>query len=265
MSRSFERLSQPNNVVAGGRVTQHCPLGLSYDSIIFKLTNVTPVQMKNLKVLTGAKAQWDVKDGGVIADINSYYQRDESTGFLTLWFYRPEMSTEEERALTSMGTLDIPSLTVQFDLDGAVTDPAIETYAIRRAAAPMGLITKLREFPTTFATSGRQDIDNIPRGARITAFHLFKDDVSEVELEINNGAGSGKVVEFPKDLLEAVQKQHGRTPLTAKATHVDMNLLGKLKQYMPTAHLKDMRLKPTIDSSGALTTLVEYIDGFQGI
>lgn len=265
MSRSFDEMPTLQNVVPGGRVTLNCPLGLTYDQVIFKLTNVTPADMENLKVITGSKAQWDVKDGARIADLNTYYDRPEKTGFLTLWFYRPEMKTEEERALTSIGTSDIPSLTVQFDLKGSVTSPAIKAYAVRRSPSPLGVITKLREYPTTFATAGRQDIDNIPRGARISAMHLFKADVDSVEFEINNGAGSGKVVDWPKELLELSQEQYGRAPLTAKATHLDMNLLGKAMQWMPTQHLVDMRIKPVIGSAGAITTVVEYIDGYHGI
>lgn len=265
MSRSFDELPTLQNVTPGGRVTLNCPLGLTYDQITLALTNVTPADMENLKVITGSKAQWDVTSGQVIADVNAFYDRVEKTGYLTLWFYRPEMKTEEERALTSMGTSDIPSLTVQFDLKGTVISPAIKAYAVRRAPSPMGVITKFREYPTTFATSGKQDIDNIPRGARIAALHLFKSDVSQVEFEINNGTASGKVVDFPKAMLELVQEQYGRVPLTAKATHVDMNLLGKAMQWMPTQQLVDMRIKPVIGSAGALTTLVEYIDGYHGI
>jgi hypothetical protein len=265
MSRSFEEMPTLQNVVPDGRVTLSCPLGLTYDQITFQLTNVTPADMKNMKVITGSKTQWDVTDGARIAMVNAFYVRKEKAGFLTLWFYRPEMKTEEERALTSVGTTDIPSLTVQFDLAGDVVSPAIKAYAVRRKAEPMGLITKFREYPVTFATAGRQDIDNIPRGARIAAMHLFKSDVSRVEFEINNGTGAGKVVDWPKELLESVQEQYGRAPLTASATHVDMNLLGKAMQLMPTQNLVDMRLKPTIDSAGGLTTLVEYVDGYNGI
>lgn len=265
MSRSFEEAPTLQNVVPGGRVTLNLPLGLTYDQVIFELTNVSPADMKNLKVITGSKAQWDVTDGARIADVNTFYKRPEKSGFLTLWFYRPEMRTEEERALTSIGTLDIPSLTIQFDLDSGVSNPAIKAYTVRRAPQPLGVITKFREYPTTFATAGRQDIDNIPRGARIQAMHLFKSDVDHVEFEVNSGSGAGKIVDWPKTMLEAVQEQYGRAPLSAKATHIEMNLLGKATQWMPTQKLVDMRIKPTLGSAGALTTLVEYIDGYHGI
>lgn len=275
MSRSFDALPTVQNVVKNGRATLSCPLGLTYDQIILKLTDLKPANLKNFKVITGSKSQWDLTDGQVIADLNTYYKRTEREGYLTLWFYRPEWATEEERSLCSMGTSDISSLTVQFDIQDATdaagnplpvgVSPAIEARAVRRAPSPMGLITKLKEFPTTFATGGRQDIDNIPRGPRINAFHLFNPGVDYVELEINNGSGAGKVVDYDKGTLELVQDQYKRTPLTAKATHIDLNLLGRIAQPMPTNALQDMRIRPTLAAAGGLTVLVEYIDTFNGI
>lgn len=263
--RNTQRLPTIQNVTAGGHAVLNCPLGMSYDFIQFKLGNCTAADLKNFKVKVGSRTHVECDSAQLLEDLNAFYGRDNQSGYFTLWFYRPEMATEEERALTVMGTADIPSLTIEFDIDAGVANPTIEAHAVQRGAQVMGLITKIKTYPVTFATAGRQDIDNIPRGARISAFHLMKSDVSEVELEINNGTGAGKIVEASKGLLEAIQKQHGRTPVTAKMTHIDMNLLGLIGGPMPTRQLQDMRLKPVIDTSGALTTVVEYIDGHNGI
>lgn len=265
MFRSTEPMPTINNVFAGGRCTLQCPLGLSYDFIILKLTNCTPADLKNFKIKVGANSVWDLTSATYIADINEYYDRADDAGYLTIWFYRPEMKTETERAMFSLGTEDIQSLTLQWDLDAGVTSPAIEAWAMRRPQAPIGVITKLRQYPLSFATAGNQDIDNIPRGPRISAFHLYKADVSAVELKVNNGQGAGTPVDSPKMVLETIQKRHGRKPLTAKATHVDMNLLGKWDTPMVTAGLQDMRLKPVIDTSGALDVMVEYLDTLDGL
>ncbi len=263
--RNTVKLPTLQNIAAGAHGVLNCPLGMSYDLIQFKLTNCVAADLNNFKVKVGSRTHVEVADAGLLDDLNGYYQRDNQAGYFTLWFYRPEMATEQERALTVMGTADIPSLTIEFDMDAGTTSPAVEAWAVQRGAQPMGLITKIKTYPVTFATSGKQDIDNIPRGARISAFHLQKSDVSEVELEVNNGTGAGKIIEASKGLLEVLQKQHNRTPVTASMTHIDMNLLGLLGGPMPTSQLQDMRIKPTIDSSGALTTVVEYIDGHNGI
>lgn len=263
--RNTIRLPSIQNVASSAHNVINLPRGRTYDFIQFKLTNITAAQMLNFKVNVGSNSIVDVASADVIKNLNTYYNRSNQAGYLTLWFYRPEMATEEESALTSLGTSDIPSLTIEWDCASGLSSPAIEAHAVQRPADKMGLVTKIKEYPVTFATSGKQDIDNIPRGARITAFHLVKSNVSAVELKTNNGGGEGTIVEGTKTLLEAIQKQHGRIPLTASMTHIDLNLLGKIGGPMPTLGLQDMRLKPTIDSSGALTTIVEYIDGINGI
>lgn len=256
-----------NANVQGGQCVLNCPLGLTYDFIQFKLTNLTAADLENFKVKVGSRTIIEVASAQVLEDLNVYYDRKNQVGYFTLWFYRPEMATEEERALTSMGTADIPSLTIQWKNAAAVAAPDVEAHAVQRAPMPMGLVTKIREYPVTFATSGKQDIDNIPRtaSARISAVHLGKADVSEVEYEINQGAGTSKIIEADKALLEVTQKQHDRAPVTAKYTHIDFNLLGKINGPMPLQGLQDMRIRPTVDTSGQLTSVVEYLDGYNGI
>lgn len=272
MARQYEKLPSIANVAPGNQVTLNCPPGPTYDQITFKLTNVTPADLSDVKVILGSKNQWEVRSAATIAKVNAYYKRPEKAGYLTLWFYRPEMKTEEERSATSIGTqvtdggVNFGTLTVQFTIADTVTNPKIEAYRVVRAPRPFLIMTKLREYPRNFATAGEQDIDNIPRqGARINAIHLFKPDVSHVKFEVNNGRTTGRPVDMPKDMIELMQEQYGRAPMSADATTVDLNLLSKLNGPMPTAGLVDMRLKPTIDSSGGVSLLVEYQDSFDGI
>lgn len=265
--RNLVDLPSVQNVAPSSHCILSCPIGMTYDAIFFELTNVTAATMSNFKVKAGSRTIIDVSNAGVLHDLNSYYNRANQAGYFILWFYRPEMATEVERALTCFGTMDIPSLTIEFDL-GATASPAIKATAVQRSGQVMGLVTKVREYAATFAAAGAQQIDNIPRGARITAFHMRKSDVSYAELEINTGTGPTKIVQAKKATLEAQQKaslHFPRTPITATYTHIDMNLLGVIDGPMPTVNLQDMRLRPTIDTSGTLTTVVEYIDGYNGV
>lgn len=262
--RNLVELPTIQNVVAGGRCVLNLPIGMTYDEIIFVNTNVTAAQMLNYKFKVGSKTITDVSSFQVLEDQNAFYKRPQQANYFTHWFYRPEVK-EDIRALTSFGTLDVSSASIEFDLAGGVVSPAIKAYAVQRSPQVMGLVTKIREYPVSFATAGKQQIDNIPRGARISAIHLKKTDCSFVEFEINNGTGPAKIIESTKATLEAYQKQYDRAPVTASYTHIDFNLTGDLAGPMPTAQLVDMRVKPTIDTAGALTAIVEYIDGIDGI
>lgn len=265
--RNLVLLPSIKNVAPNSHCVLNLPLGLTYDTVFFQLTNVTAATMTNFKVKAGTQTIIDVANAGVLDSLNAFYNRANQAGYFTLWFYRPELMTEIERAMTSFGTADIKNLTIEFDL-GATPAPAIVAYAQQRESQPMGLVTKIRQYPVTFATAGAQQIDNIPRGARITAFHLGKSDVNYCELEVNAGTGPTKIVQADKATLEAIQKSslhNPRIPQTASFTHIDMNLLGTINGPMPTANLQDMRLRPNITTSGLITVTVEYIDGANGV
>jgi len=251
---------------AGGHCVLNLPLGMTYDLIQFAVTNITAANMLNFKVKVGSSTIVDLASFQDFEDLNTFYRRQTQAGFLTLWFYRPEYQ-EDVRALTSLGTADITApITIEFDLP-ALTSPAITAYAVQRPPQVMGAITKIREYTANFTAAGLMAIDNIPRGARIAAFHLRKaaGDVTNLDLEVNNGSGAALVQTGPKALYETIQKQYNRVPVTATYTHMDLCLLGDFASPMPTAQLADMRLKPTVGSSGSVVTMVEYIDGLRGV
>lgn len=262
--RNLVALPTIQNVAPGAHCVLNCPVGMTYDLIQFKVTNVAAADLKNFKIKAGSRTVTEVASFEVLEALNTFYNRKTQSGFLTLWFFRPEMK-EDVQALTSFGTADVPSLTIEFDLAGTVSNPAIEAFAVQRAPQISGLVTKVREYPVTYATAGKQQIDNLPRGARISAIHLGKGDVTDVEFEINNGNGPAKIIEASKTLLETLQKQHDRVPVTASYTHLDFNLLGDVAGPLPTVQLQDMRIKHTIGTSGALTAVVEYIDSIGGV
>lgn len=95
----------------------------------------------------------------------------------------------------------------------------------------------------------------------IGVVHLFKSDISNVELEVN----SIKAFDATKAYSEEMQSRYNKNPQTANATHVDFLLEGDLKQALDTRGVQDFRIRPTLGSAGAVRTVVEYIDGFAGI
>lgn len=263
--RNFIELTTPQGVAASSKVIINLPVGQTYDEISFQNSaSLTPDKMTNFKLKAGAKTIIDVSSFDVIEDLNKYYKRPTDANIYTLWFLRPELK-EDVQALYSFGTFNVGSLTIEFDIPAGVVSPTCKVMGVMRAAQSMGLVTKLREFPVSFATGGKQQIDNIPRAANIAAIHLKKADVSQVEFEINAGTGPAKLVDSSKTLLESFQKRYNRVPQTAKYTHIDFCLTGDVYAPLPAVGLADMRVRPTLDTSGALTTIVEYLDGENGI
>jgi len=266
MPRIVKQLPSIANVAANASVVLNCPVGLTYEKITFVQggTAFTRAQMTNIEVKVNGKSIQSYLDGTELDEINDYYGRADTANYLTLHFNRPELRDLVQSRLTALGTADVQTLTVELDITGA-TAPTLKAFAVLREPEPLGLITKVKAFPVTFATAGKQDIDSIPgNGPRIAAMHLFKSDVSDVEVEVD----SIKVVDASKTEGEVIQKEAmpvARVPQTAVATHIDFLLDGDTAQALVTKGVQDLRVRPTLTTSGAVRAVVEYLDGFGGI
>jgi len=262
--RKTTKLPSISNVGAGLTATLNCPLGLTYDRITFGYTgtSVTRAMLKNIQVLINGKPVQIYKDGDELSNINDYYGRPANSGFVTLYFVRPELDNVQQQRLTAIGTLDVQTLSVNVDIDASAPgDFALTATAVQSEPQRLGVITKVKAFPMSSAVSGEIEIDNIPVGPRIQAIHLFKSDISKLEVEMDGV----KVYEASKTLGEVIQKEHSRVPVTASATHFDTQLENDNTQAMVTNNVQDFRLRPTLDTSGAVRIVVEYFDGLAGI
>jgi coat protein len=262
--RNFKDLPSINNVGAGMTAVLECPLGRTYDRITFHYTGtaVTRAMLKNIQVEIGGKPIQTYKDADRLQDLNDFYGREDTADYITLYFVRPEMHNLTQQRTTGIGTVDISSLTVRMDIDASAPgDLAIEASAMLSEPQLLGLINKVRSFPTSSDVIGEKDISNIPRRARIQAMHFFKADISKVVVEMD----SIQIYEASKELTEVVQSEHGRVPVTAKATHVDFQLEGDNGQALVMDGVQEFRVKPTFDSTGPLDVMVEYLDGLKGL
>lgn len=268
MAGAIVQLPSVSNVTEGSTFTVHCPVGRTYESIHLQMggTVFQEDDILNLSVNVNGKPIMTFGTGTELRQINDFYGRPDqsahigaNSGTLDIYFRRPEL-LEQFRNLTALGTQDVDTLTITGDLSGT-TSPTLTAHAVLGRPAAMGAITKVRRFPVTFSTSGQQEIDRLPMGPRIIAVHLFKSDISDVEVE----ADGVKIVDASKDLLNILQENEGRVPVTGSATHVDFCLDGDLRNALVTQGLQDFRLRPTLDTSGAVTAVVEYLDGFAGL
>ena len=269
--RKTIKLPSMSNVGAGQTATLNCPVGLTYDVISLEYsgkksdgtTDITLDDLQNIEVRVNGKVIQSFADGLELDRINQYHGRGAANGILNIWFVRPEMANLRDQRLTALGTRDVQTLSVHVDGEATLANLSLSAKAVQSEPQLMGAITKVKAFPTSFAVSGEVEIDNLPRsgGVMIGCMHLFKSDISNVEVEVN----SIKAFEASKVYAEELQGRYNKTPQSANATHVDFMLEGDLAQALDTRGVQDFRIRPTLDTSGAVRTVVEYIDGFAGI
>jgi len=264
MARTTLKLPTVANVSAGSTATLKIPVRPTYNMIKFAYsgTAITRAMFKNIRLNVNSKPMLEYKNADRLQFINSYYNRADNAGFFTLHFDRKELHNLTERRITGLGTMDMGTLDITMEIDGAAPgDLKLEAHAIVSEPMPMGAIVKVKTFPYDSSTSGAKEISDIPKVAPIMAVHFFKADVSRVEVETDRY----KWTEADKTLLEDIQKHYERVPQSAVATHVDYLLEGQLAQALVAAGSQDFRLRPTIDTSGSMDIVVEYLDGFSGI
>lgn len=260
----FIRLPSVANVAAGSDASVNIPVGPTYENIVLALTNITLAQITDIELRLAGKPVMKFKSGTELDNINKHWGRGASaSGLLTLHFRRPEFNMVGDQKLFNIGTADLPTASLHFHIDAACVSPAVLAYCTQNnVPQKLGIITKVKRFPFNSAVTGEVDIDNIPRtGARIAAVHLVKTDVSAVKVDVD----SVNVYNASKTLGAQMQTQAGRTPQTGAMTTVDFLLGEDPMQALRTAGVQDLRIKPTLDTAGAMDLVVEYFDGLEGI
>lgn len=255
--RFTNKLPSIVNVVASATAVLNLPLHVAYEVVKFKLAGITPAQMKNLKLRINGEVEQEYADASELQALNKYKgYADDATGYLTWWFVMPELNEIPDQRLTKLGTKDVQTLTIEFDIDSGATSPAVTASAIISNNAPLGIIKKVRRFTTSAPAGGLSHIDNVPtNGARISAIHFKKNDVKSIEVRANNQTL------FEAEQVEAreYQKDYKRIPDTAYF-HIDWTLEGDSAEALATSTFQDFRFKVDHTAAGAMPYLVEYLD-----
>jgi hypothetical protein len=258
-------LPSMSRVVAGSKALLEIPVGPTYQKI--KITAggtalaISHILRMDLSINGNIRMTW--QDLQRLMDLNSYWNRSTDTvNEFILHFFRKEFHDLAQKLTPGLGTQDVQTLTLEIQLAaGAPADISLKASAlVDTVPQPIGVFMGIREFGKSSSVTGVVEIDNLPkRGAVYEAIHLFKSDISAVQLEVDGV----KVIDETKGGLERWQKDavpFVRVPVTARATHIDFNLFGDAGDLLNTANVQDMRIKATFDSAGAASIVAETVE-----
>jgi len=267
--RKIIKLPSLSRVVAGSKATLEFPLGPTYQTVLFVVSaaaGLDAADIDRIDLLVNGKSIQTFKNLQRLIDINGYYNRGVDSVSATeivfaLHLSRAELQDTQWRRAPGIGTADVQTMHMELDINAAApASIAIKAYAlVDPTRQPIGAFFRIREFPANSSTSGVLEADKLPRGPWYSAIHLFKADISNVEVE----ADGVKVFDATKGVAERFQKEASpvkRVPVTAKATHVDFITDGDLMNSLNTAGLQDLRVKMTLDTSGAVDIIAETLD-----
>ena len=262
--RITRKMPSMSRVVAGSKATLELITGLTYFNVVFSATGTAldATMIKRIDVFLNGKVVMTYKDLQRLIDINSYYNRSTDTvNEFVIHFFRAELMDIVYRRAPGIGTQDVQTFHIEMELDAtAPADIAITAHAqVDPEPQPLGTFFKVREYPFSSAVAGQVEIDKLPRGAFYSAIHLFKADISAVEVEADNT----RIIDATKAVLERQQKEASpvkRVPVSAKATHIDWSIEGDTAQSIATSSLQDFRVKMTLDTAGAVDIIAETLD-----
>lgn len=266
--KKIVKLPSVSRVSPGNTATLELPIGPTYERVIFDITaaaGLDATDINRITMLIDGKPKQTWKNLQRLIDINAYWNRDADTVVATniqfaVHLNRAELTDNIMRSAPGIGTADVQTLHFEIEIAAAApADIAMKAHAqVDPTRQPLGTFFEIREFPFNSAVSGQVEQDKLPRGAMYGAIHLFKADISAVEVVANDV----KIVDATKSALERIQKGANRirVPQTAKATHIDFITDGSLFDCLPTANLQDFRVKMTLDTSGAVDVVTETIN-----
>jgi hypothetical protein len=263
------KLPSLSRVTPGSKATLELPLGATYERIIFTVSaaaGLNAPDIGRIGVLFNGQEKMTFKNLQRVIDLNTYYGRDADTVAATqiqfaLHFNRAELADNIMRSAPGIGTNDLQTFHIEMEIDAAApADIAITAHAlVNPTRQNIGAFFNVKEFPISSATAGEVQADKLPRGAYYSAIHLFKADVTRVEVVANDI----KIIDATKAILERLQKgasPKARLPVTATCTHIDFITDGNILESLPTAGLNDFRLNMTWGTAGACDIVTETID-----
>lgn len=274
MARKMLQLPSMSRVVAGSKAVLELPIGPTYRRLFFVATAAAGLDAGDfgrMDVLIDGKVVQTFKNAARLSAINAYYGRAADSYAATrcefaIHFERAELVDLAYRRAPGIGTADVQTFNVEIQIDaGAPADISMVAFAeIDPTPQPLGVFFKIREYAFNSAVAGQVEIDKLPKGAWYSVIHLFKADISHVEVEANQA----KAIDATKAILERIQKEaspRARVPQTSSATHVDFITDGDLAQSLRTDLLNDFRIKPKLDTAGAVDIVAETLDTLKGV
>ncbi len=250
--------------------------GPTYEKIRFKVTaaaGLDATDIESIRVIINGAPRIEFTSLQRLLDINTFYGRGADTVSATLIdFMLPFFSNQFEKLAdglaTGIGTQDLESINIEIKIaSGAPADIAITAdLFIETIPQPIGVFLATRSYGVSSSVTGEVQVRDLPirapngkDGVIYAAMHCFKSDITKVLLKVNQT----EVINAAKDALERFQKDSWpfkRTPVTARATHIDFLHYGNAGDMLNTAGASSMQLTTTFGTVGSMDLVAEMLE-----
>lgn len=247
-------------VAAGQTATLRMPIGYTYHQLLVNYSGVTLAQVTGVRLIANGKAITTYKSLTQLNLHNKFEGRASASGIIVLDLDRFGLEGRAARELTAIGTghpkdpTPLTTLSLELDIDGAATAPALSAKAVMSGPAPLGFIKKIRQFSFYANAAGVYEISSLPRGDLINQVYFASSKIEGVELQRDN------YVEFSRSAAEnnLVQSNWIRSPQTGLFVY-DPTEHSNGSETLATAKVNDLRFNVNMSGAGALGVTVVYL------
>jgi hypothetical protein len=243
----FEKLASVKNVSANSVGVAEIPTGDTYYSLIFfckdgssVATSIANIKtsITNIVLKLDGEEHYNISPTDLYA-LQGYYGDNIAAGGIAgiLEFDLAEIRQQREAKYVEQmayGTANVQSMTVDFTFGTLTSLASIEVYAVRaRTRKPLGAHKKVLTYSRSFASTGDQEIDTLPRTPNRLYRALHVDDGAGAINSIAVALNGDKVHDaIPNAVAQLVQERCGRNPQTGYYS-LDFNLYGEIFGGLP--------------------------------
>lgn len=258
IQRFTKNLPSVQGVGAGQTATLNIPLGQEFEELIIEIkNNGTPAGvdklkeiLKELRLIVNGQVTKRIS-GEHLLHLNNFYDIKRSQGILRVPFARHYMHTKFERELTGLGTANLQTVTVEFDIASTAVNPSIDVFAKTRGIAnPIGAHIKWIPYTVSSVSAGKfEKADFVKVKGEVTlGFHIFSNKITSAKVN----ADGIDIYNYTKALSDLTNESAGRV-VSADVFDIDLLEKNQLEDSLPIFNTQDFRLE--MEASDAISNL----------
>lgn len=186
-----------------------------------------------------------------LLDLEKYYGdafgAGNVAGMLPIIFARPHLPSDSERALYAVGLADIDSLSIEVLCGTLVNISTCQVFAVMTPEnRRLGQHIRIHKFPQNYATTGLQEISDLPRGGAnegYIAMHIEENTGTISKVTVKRGFYP--IFDQVPVLMNDSYLVHNWRTKQSGYYHVDFAVSRDLTGFVPMANVKDWRQEIT--------------------
>ncbi len=266
--RIEQRMPPFEGVAAGQTALIKLPIGRRFHHLFLIYSGVTIAQMTEIRVMANGKV-FQRFTGTERDKMNQFLGIAAASGVLQIPFDRIGLKQREQEELTAVNTkvpdaqgYAINSLTLEIDIDGAASAPALSMWATQSEPVDggPGVMLNIRKDSRSIAGAGDLEVSDFIFGTPVTQslnaayFVPSANDLSKIVIERD----LYNIWERSKALNEKIQTDGVRTPVSGWHV-VDTSELGYGGNNIGLRGVQDFRMKFTATGALTLNGIFEYL------